>query len=413
MKNNQIKYLLLAFTATIILAACKQKVPAKPETMDMVKKSNAYYTCSMHPQIHEDHPGDCPICSMKLIKVESTSNMDNMNIPSLRLTAIQVQLADIQTDTVREQNIGDQKTLTGTVTTDENKAEDISARIPGRIQRLFVKTIGEKIGVGQAIYSIYSEELLEAEREYLLASQQQKQLNNPDVDYAQLIDAAAHKLQLWGLSQSQIKTLASSGKVSAIVPILSKVNGTVSDIMVREGDYVTEGMPIMKTQGLNRLWVEAQLYANETGNYKENNIVKVSFPDLDDALIKGKVEFINPELSATSKVDLIRISIPNPQGLIRPGMQAYIAIGGGNSSSLAVPTSAVLTNGKGSIVYVKNTDGSFSPRMIKTGTGNQNYLPILSGLNSGDVVVINGAYLLNSEAIFKNGSGNTMAGMKM
>jgi len=171
-------------------------------------------------------------------------------------------------------------------------------------------------------------------------------------------------------------------------------------------------MSILKTQALSALWVEAQLYASETGNYKENDRVSVAFPDLGGQAISGKVEFINPELSAASKVDLIRVSIPNPQGLIRPGMLAYISIAGGNNHTLAVPVSAILTDGKGSQVWVKNADGSFSSRMIKPGDGNQNYVPVLSGLNAGDIVVTNGAYLLNSEAIFKNG-GDNMAGMKM
>jgi Cu(I)/Ag(I) efflux system membrane fusion protein len=399
---NKIKILTLLFA--LFFAACKQKPQqsAKQET-------KAYYTCSMHPQVHEDHDGNCPICGMKLIKVELT---DAASSNTITLNATQLQLAGIQTDTIREENTGNEKTLTGTVTTNENTAAEFSARLAGRIQQLFVRTVGERVAIGQPIYALYSEDLQEAEKEYLLAKQQQKVLHNPDVDYNRLISAAESKLKLWGLSASQIKNLAATQKVSATATILSNVTGTVSDVSVHEGDYVTEGMTILKTQGLNSLWVEAQLYASETGLYKENDLVNVSFPDLDGQVIKGKVEFMNPELSEASKVDLIRISIPNPQGLIRPGMQAYIAIGGENNHSLAVPTSAILTNGKGSMVWVKNTNGSFSPKMIKTGTGNQNYMPILSGLNAGDVVVTNGAYLLNSEAVFKNGSDN-MAGMKM
>lgn len=177
-------------------------------------------------------------------------------------------------------------------------------------------------------------------------------------------------------------------------------------------DYVTEGMSILKTQALNSLWIEAQLYAGEAGNYKLNDQVSVSFPDLGGQVIAGKVEFINPELSDASKVDLIRISIPNSQDLIRPGMLAYISIANSKQRSLAVPASAVLTDGKGSLVWIKNADGSFSAKMIKSGAGNSNYVSILSGLNPGDIVVTNGAYLLNSEAIFKNGN-NSMSGMKM
>lgn len=374
-----------------------------------MQQSKAYYTCSMHPQVHEDHDGNCPICGMKLIQVEVT---DAAITNSITLNATQLLLAGIQTDTIKEENTGSEKTLTGTVTTNESKSAELSARVAGRVQQLFVRAVGEKIDVGQPVYTIYSEDLQEAEKEYLLARQQQKVLNNPDVDYPQLITAAENKLRLWGLSATQIKNLAALQKVTATTTILSNVSGTVSEIGVHEGDYLTDGMMVLKTQGLNNLWVEAQLYAGETGNYKENELVNVSFPDLGGQIIKGKVAFMNPELSTASKVDLIRIIIPNPQGLIRPGMLAYIGLSSGGQKTLAVPISAILTDGKGSKVWVKNTNGSFSPKMVMTGVGNQTYVPVLSGLNAGDIVVINGAYLLNSEAIFKNGN-DQMGGMKM
>jgi len=408
--NRKFKHIIiLSVTVIALFTACKPK--SKPRASAISAQSKAYYTCSMHPQVHEEKPGDCPICGMKLIKVEFT-NPDNKSGENITLTATQIQLAGIQTDTVREENTGTEKTLTGTVTMDENKSEAVSARIAGRIQQLFVRATGQKIAAGQPLYAIYSEDLQEAEKEYLLAKTQQKELHNPDVDYQQLLSAAENKLQLWGLSLSQIKTLAAFGRVSATTTILSKVSGTVAEIDVHEGDYVTEGMPILKTQALHSLWVEAQLYANETADYKENEKVSVSFPDLDGQVITGKVEFINPELSDASKVDLIRINIPNPQGLIRPGMQAYISLNNGGQRSLAVPVSAVLTDADGSKVWIKNTDGSFSPKMITLGIGNTAYVSVLSGLNPGEIVVTAGAYLLNSESIFKNGD-RFMGDMKM
>jgi Cu(I)/Ag(I) efflux system membrane fusion protein len=406
MEMNKIKLFVMLFT--ILFVACKQK----PRIFTAQTINKAYYTCSMHPQIHEEHPGNCPICGMKLIKVELTGD-NNTASDKITLTATQLQLAAIQTDTIREENTGIEKTLTGTVTTDENKTEELSARIAGRIQQLFVRATGEKIANGQPVYSIYSEDLQESEKEYLLSRQQQKILRNPDMDYQQLISAAENKLELWGMSPAQIRNLAASGKVSATTTVLSNISGTVSDISVHEGDYVTEGMPILKTQALNNLWIEAQLYASETGSYKENDRVSVAFPDLGGQVVNGKVAFINPELSDASKVDLIRVSIPNPQGLFRPGMLAYISIGRSGNHSLAVPASAILTDRKGSKVWVKNIDGSFSPKMISVGPGNQSYAPVISGLKRGDIVVTNGVYLLNSEAIFKNGGDNGMTGMKM
>ena len=403
---NSIK-IAIGLLALLGLAACK---PRPQQRVIAKQQSKSYYTCSMHPQIHEDHPGNCPVCGMKLIKVELTGN-DAMSSDKITLTATQIQLAGIQTDTVREENTGAEKTLTGTVTTDENRSEELSAKVAGRIQQLFVRAVGEKIVAGQPVFTIYSEDLQEAEKEYLLAKQQQKVLHNPDVDYAQLVNAAEGKLLLWGLTAEQIKRLTESGKAQATTTVLSKISGTVSDIAIHEGDYVAEGTTILKTQALNSLWVEAQLYSGETANYHINDKVSVAFPDLNGQVINGKVEFINPELSDQSKVDLIRVSIPNQQGLIRPGMQAYISIGSQDVRTLAVPASAVLTDGKGSVVWVKNADRSFSPKMVTVGTGNQSYLPVISGLKQGEVVVTNGAYLLNSEAIFKN--GDSMGGMKM
>jgi Cu(I)/Ag(I) efflux system membrane fusion protein len=398
-RSNLIRICALLFTvlSVSIFNSCKQKAQSVAKA-----KSKFYYTCSMHPQIHEDHPGNCPICGMKLIKVELTGS-GNTGTDKITLTATQIQLAGITVDTVREENTGSEKLLTGTVATDESKAEEISARAAGRIQQLFVRSVGEKITMGQAVYAIYSEDLLSAEKEYLLARQQQKVLNNPDVDYAQLIGTAEHKLLLWGLNAAQIRNLSSLSKASATVTIYSKVNGTVSDIAVHEGDYVTEGMTILKTQGLNSLWVEAQLYASESVNYKENDLVNVSFPDLNGQVIKGKVEFINPELSDDSKVVLIRVAVPNTKGLIRPGMLAYITIGYGKQNNVAVPASSILAGGNGSKVWIKNGDGSFSERKISTGAGNQGYVQVLSGISSGEIVVTGGAYLLESESVFKNG----------
>ncbi|HWZ35558.1 MAG TPA: efflux RND transporter periplasmic adaptor subunit [Mucilaginibacter sp.] len=413
MNRNQIKisatgFLLLALL--LMFASCGHQEKKSPPPQ--IVRNSFYYTCSMHPQVHEDHPGNCPICGMKLIRVEMTA-VNNNQADRITLTAVQIQLGGIQTDTVREAYTGEEKVINGTITPDENAAGELSARLPGRIQRLFIRTTGETVRAGQPVYSLYSEDLQEAEKEYLLAREQQQKLHNPDVDYPALIGAAENKLRLWGLTSAQIAGLVRSGKISPTTTIVSNVSGTVSELNVHEGDYVTEGMTILKTQELGSLWVEAQLYSNEASELRVGQLVNVSFPDLNGQTTQGKVSFINPELSDASKVDLVRINIPNPQGLLRPGMQANVRVGGG-SRSLAVPTSAVITDGKGSTVWVKNHDGSFSARMVKLGLGNRSYVQLESGISRGEIVVTNGTYLLNSEAIFRNGSDRgSMAGMKM
>ncbi|MBS1530035.1 MAG: efflux RND transporter periplasmic adaptor subunit [Bacteroidetes bacterium] len=395
--------------AIVGLSACKQK---KPEPIRLVQ-NKAYYTCSMHPQVHEDHSGNCPVCSMKLIKVELTGGNSGMAAHTIKLTAAQIQLAGILLDTVGTAYTSGKKDLTGTVTADENKSEELSSRAAGRVQQLFVRVIGDRITKGQPVYTIYSEDLLEAEKEYLLALQQQKQLHNPDVDYTQFISAARQKLILWGMTNTQIGSLAASGKTSATITINSTINGTVSDIAVHEGDYIVEGSTILKTQNLGSLWVEAQIYASEANEYRVGNAVDVSLPAVGRTL-PGKIEFMNPELSDDSKVELLRVSISNQNNLIQPGMMAYVSISSGKNRTLAIPTSAIIYERGMSKVWVKNADGSFSPKFIQIAAGNSSFVPVMSGLNSGDILVSGGAYLLNSEDIFKNGGDkSSMAGMKM
>lgn len=390
---------LLLLALSLLFSSCgRQEKKTQPQE---TVKTGFYYTCSMHPQVHEDHPGNCPICGMKLIRVEMT-DANGSQTNRITLTAAQIQLAGIQTDTVREAYTGEEKIINGTVTADQSATGELSARLVGRIQRLFIRTTGEQVTIGEPVYSLYSEDLQEAEKEYLLAREQQQKLRNPDVDYQALINAAQNKLRLWGMTNAQIAGLAKSAKISPTTTIVSTVSGTVSELNVHEGDYVTEGMTILKTQSLDNLWIEAQLYANEVGGLRVGQPVTVSFPDLNGQTVPGKVSFINPELSDASKVDLVRISVSNPQGLLRPGMQANVSIGGG-SRSLAVPASAVITDAKGSSIWLKNHDGSFSARMVELGNGNRSYVQVLSGVNPGDVVITNGAYLLNSEAIFRNG----------
>ena len=390
---------LLLLVLSLLFSSCgRQEKQTQPQE---TVKTSFYYTCSMHPQVHEDHPGNCPICGMKLIKVEMT-DANGSQTNRITLTAAQIQLAGIQTDTVREAYTGEEKIINGTVTADQSATGELSARLAGRIQRLFIRTTGEQVTIGEPVYSLYSEDLQEAEKEYLLAREQQQKLRNPDVDYQALINAAQNKLRLWGMTNAQIAGLAKSAKISPTTTIVSTISGTVSELNVHEGDYVTEGMTILKTQGISNLWIEAQLYANETGGLRVGQPVTVSFPDLNGQTVPGKVSFINPELSDASKVDLVRINVSNPQGLLRPGMQANVSIGGG-SRSLAVPASAVITDAKGSSIWLKNHDGSFSARMVELGNGNRSYIQVLSGVNPGDVVITNGAYLLHSEAIFRNG----------
>ena len=143
-----------------------------------------------------------------------------------------------------------------------------------------------------------------------------------------------------------------------------------------------------------------------------NSIATVQLPDFDGKEIKGKIEFVNPEINPDTRINLIRVSIPNSGGQLKPGMPAYVVLKSGQRKSLTLPIDAVIRDGKGATVWVKTGTHSFKNKMVQVGLESDDRIEIKLGLSEGDVVVIRGAYLLNSEYIFKKGA-NPMAGMKM
>lgn len=413
----------------LALAACGRK--DDPETASAVQADatatsataalGSYYTCSMHPQVHQDHPGDCPICGMTLIKVNKPQARANGR--SLRLSAEQIRLGNIQVATVGAAGVPGPPApaaglaLTGRVVLNPENLVQISARVPGRVDRLYVRAPGETVRAGAPLFAVYSEELLKAQQEFLLARAQARGLAGGGIDYAPLVEAARTKLRLWGMTAGQLAGLARTGKVLNPVPYFSPGTGVVLALNVRAGDYVREGTAVLALADLRTVWVEAQLYATDQPP-RAGARAAVSFPAFPGRQVAGRVGFVSPELAAGSKVALVRVAIPNPQQRYTPGLQAVVRLGraaparpSAPPAGVAVPVAAVLQEAAGNSLWVRNPDGSFEDRMVRLGAQTGERVEILSNLKAGDQVVVNGAYLLNSEYILQKGA-TPMAGME-
>jgi Cu(I)/Ag(I) efflux system membrane fusion protein len=163
---------------------------------------------------------------------------------------------------------------------------------------------------------------------------------------------------------------------------------------------------------LSSLWAEAQVYASRLSAIDPNSKATVQFPDLPGKEINGRIEFVNPEINPDTRINLIRIAIPNPEGQLKPGMPAYVVIRNNQSHSLTLPAGAVIRNANSSLVWLQTGHNTYKSVMIETGYEDGDRVEIRSGLKPGDIVVTSGAYLVNSEYIFKHGA-DPMAGMKM
>ena len=394
------KYLIIIASLLLVFASCKSK-----KTTAVNK--DEYYTCSMHPQIMEDKPGNCPICHMELIVVKRA----NTAADEILLNDEQIRLGNIQTDTIRNGMIGDKMILTATLNTDESKVNSINARIMGRIDRLYFKNMGDYVSKGAHLYDLYSEELNNAKQEYIVAVEKQQSLDNSIIDFNRLVQSAKTKLLLWGMSDAQVNELTKTKKASPLTSFYSNESGYITELPVMEGQYVSEGSTIVKLADLSSLWAEAQVYTSQLSAIDLKGTAIVQFPDIPGKEWKGKIEFANPEIVSDSRLNLVRVSIPNPGGLLKPGMPAYVSIKSKELNTLTLPSDAVLRDGKMNIVWVQSGKNSYKMKMVQTGLESGDRLEIKSGLQNGDVVVTRGAYLLNSEFVFKKG-GNTMAGME-
>jgi Cu(I)/Ag(I) efflux system membrane fusion protein len=388
---------ILSILFLLVFFSCKEKKQIAEQD------PNVFYTCPMHPEIVQHTSGSCPICGMDLVKVEKKNATDDENI---MLSDQQIQLGNIRVDTVGKNAIGNETILTATLNIDETKSTTVSARVSGRIERLYFKNEGDYIPKGAKLYDLYSEELNNAKQEYLLALEKQRVLDNSIIDLKQFIQSAKTKLLLWGMSEAQISELERTKKASALTSFYSPTSGYVTMLEGHEGDYIMEGGTIVRLANLSSLWAEAQVYTSQLSEFDAKGSATVQFPELGKE-VKGSIQLVNPEINPDTRINLVRVSIPNVANQLKPGMPAYVVLRNRQRNSLTLPIDAVIRNEKMNTVWLQIDRNTFKSIMVQTGLESNGLIEIRSGLKEGDVVVTSGAYLLNSEFIFKKGSNPT------
>jgi len=353
----------------------------------------------MHPQIMEENPGKCPICGMNLIAVKKNQQLADGGIV---LSDQQIQLGNIKVDTIGINKIGNRVVLNATLTIDESKSKAISSRMAGRIDKLYFKSAGDYVKKGDRLYDIYSEALNNAKQEYILALEKEKVLDHSIIDFKQLVQSAKEKLLLWGMTPDQIALLAESKQSSPLTSFYSPASGTITTFEGHEGEYISEGGTILRLSDLSGLWAEAQVYTSQLSDIDAKGTVKVQIPFLGKE-VPGHIELINPEINPDTRINLIRVTIANEKGDLKPGMSAYVTIKNRENKSLTLPVDALIRNENNSIVWMQAGKNTFKPVMVETGKEDNYQIEILKGLKEGDIIVTSGAYLLNSEYIFKKG----------
>jgi len=355
------------------------------------------WTCAMHPQIRMSEPGKCPICGMDLIPLNKGGGDTTIDPNAIHMTDAAAQLANVLTSVVSKQNPVKDIRLYGKVQADERLLQSQVAYLPGRIEKLFVNFTGEAVRKGQTLALIYSPDLVTAQQE-LLETAKTKQ------SQAALYEATKDKLRQWKLSEAQIASIESSGKVKNNFEVFANTTGIVSARRVNTGDYISPGTVLFDVADLSHVWVMFDAYESDLPYLSQGQKVSFTFEALPGKDYSGNISFIDPVLDPVTRVARVRVEINNKAGKLKPEMFATGIVKANLNQykdKLVIPKTAVLWTGKRSVVYVKQTgtdELAFKMREIELGPMLGNSYVVINGLTDGEEIVTQGSFSVDASA---------------
>lgn len=387
---------------------------SKPKEMDHSQHQDKIYTCPMHPQIIRDKPGSCPICGMTLVlKPDSKQINESSDLKNELKPTDEFVIGDFETIVPIDTSYSSEIKLPGIIAYDENSASNISARIGGRIEKMYVNYKYQGVAKGQKLFDLYSPELLNEQQNFLY-------LITNDASNKAIINAAKSKLLLYGMTNNQINSIVNSKKINPVITIYSPTSGIISDtenmstngssamtnnptttqnLNIIEGNYVKKNETIFKLLNTNKVWAIFNVVQGYNSLIYVNQPIKI-FTEINDSdFTLEKVNFINTQLSATERTNSIRVYLKNSQkfpiGLRLEGVLQSKPVSG-----MWVNKTAVVSIGSKNIVYLKIENG-FKAHEVRTGVATGDRIQILKGIAITDKIAKNAQYLIDSESFIK------------
>jgi multidrug efflux pump subunit AcrA (membrane-fusion protein) len=290
--------------------------------------------CPMHPQVVRSQPGQCPICSMDLKKRDPKERAAAIT-DRIQLSPYRLALANIGTTAVAYKPLVREVRALGVLDYDETRLANISARVAGRADELFLTYTGQSVKAGDAVYSLYSPEVFTAQREYLQARKRVNDLPRDAgaetrADASAVYNASMQKLVLWGISREQLdkldKEFDASGKIPTHFTVTSPITGTVVRKEINPGQYLQVGQTAYAVADLSSLWLKAKLYEADIPLVRIGQKVSVQVESLPNEAIQATVTYLAFALDPQTRTLDARIEVPNKDLRLRPGMFATAMI---------------------------------------------------------------------------------------
>jgi len=390
-------YFIIPFILLTLMSCSKNEQAATTASTDSsnVVQDNSgkkvlYWYDPMTPGQKFDKPGKSPFMDMQL--EPKYANDDKVENGGVVISSQTVQNLGIRLEKATMKNFGESLTAVGRIAPDERRISVIQTRMPGFVEKLSIRAVGDYVNKGQKVAEIYAPEILAAQQEYLALMP----LSQIDTDNT-LKQAARNRLKLLGMSEGEIEAIAKLNKPSPRFGVYASASGIVTELGIREGGQLMPGASLMQLSDLSNVWLVAEVPERDIPRLKLGLLAEVQLQSMPGETFKGKVSYLYPSLNEASRTLQVRIELPNKHYQLRPGMYANILFKGQTHSTLAIPTESVIETGTRKVVIVKSAHG-YQPAEVITGQEQNHYIEILQGIAEGDEVVSSGQFLIDSEA---------------
>ena len=411
--NRYLKY-CLAFIVIFIIGIAFYFFVIKSSNHSEMGHQDEVYTCSMHPEIIKDEPGNCPICGMTLVKkITENHSEEDESIDHLLKPTDNFVVGNFQTTTAKDTAISSEISLPGIVAYDPNSSVNIAARVSGRIERMYVNYKYQKVSKGQKLFDLYSPELQTEQQTFIY-------LISNDGQNTSIINAAKQKLLLYGMTESQINSLVSTKKSNPVISIYSPASGIIEgtdsmsnganvpmqnstmteSLSIKEGDYIKKSQVVFKLLNTDKVWGVFNVIQGYSSHIKTNQSILIATELDENDCINARINFIETQLNATDKTNRIRVYLNNSKLKLPIGLQLEGIVKTNPVKGIWIPKRAMVSIGTQKIVFVKMENG-FKATAIKTGIEMDGFVQISNGISVEDVIADNAQYLIDSESFIK------------
>lgn len=326
-------------------------------------------------------------------------NMDG----TVRLTPDELQTFGITFGSTEMRPLTKSVRTVGVVEFDETRFAYVAPKFGGWAERLHADFEGQSVRAGEPLLDIYSPELVTAQEELLLAARMVEDVGDSELEEVgagarDLLDSARRRLEYWDISPVQIDRLLETGEVRKSLTLLAPATGIVTEKRVSEGQAFQAGTTLYVIAGLSEVWVTAEVFESDVAWVREGMRVDVGVAALPGRTFNGRVEYVYPTLEDRTRSMRARVALPNPNGVLKPGMYATVRMAAELGETLTVPASAVLHTGERAVVFVDMGEGELMPRELQIGVRGGDLVQVLSGVEPGARVVTSAQFLLDSES---------------